>query len=49
MTDIEKLKQLEAWLINHPEHPDRLPVWQNKIALENKINNEENDQKTAPK
>lgn len=49
MTDAQKLKQLEDWLITNPEHPDRLPVWQNKIALENQIKNSNNEQSTASK
>lgn len=43
MTDAAKLKQLEDWLINNPEHPDHTLVWQNKIALEGTINTKNNE------
>lgn len=33
----EKIKELEKWLIENPDHPDYCIVWQDKAQLEKEI------------
>lgn len=43
MKTLEKIKQLETWLIDNPDHPDRHLVWQdkNQLQLQSKKDNEQ--------
>lgn len=39
----DKIKELETWLVNNPEHPDYCLVWQDKNKLETELLKKKND------